>query len=1517
MNITLEKFCEQLLDTGKKNKLINYTGAVKQNIKLYAPEAEIIFKKISNGEKLSFFDIDTFVLRLNDELIKTNKVVDPNNDILSVESIVNSLSSKLKKDQVLSYNLEIKLKKVLKSIKKTSDVSLQETGINVLYLTFGLLNWQETTGLNFKSPLLLIPLKLEKEAIGDNYRISEYDDEIILNPTLLYKLKTEYGITLPDYQEELTLQGYLDTVFETIKKWKWTVSSEVNVGTFSFLKINMYKDIIENEETILKNENIKRILNISNGVSKELIDIKEYFKNSQEIELHNVVDADSSQIEAIVQGKTGSSFVLQGPPGTGKSQTITNLIAEFLADGKRVLFVSEKLAALNVVYTNLSKANLADFALELHSHKTNKKVVIDELNRVLELGQHELDLNSEKEIDKLKSAKKTLDEYAQIMHQKIKGLNKTPFEILDNISRYNLNNFDYEIKNISSKNEKYLDNVCNILNDVINFESEVGYDFTLNAWFGYQKNNSSKDLTKDLKEVEPYLKASITLAERVKDLLQIDLSDLNKLQYHLPFLQFLITFPYFSPNIFVQKKLKEIIVLTEKRNKLVHTININETKIFKVFKPSIFTLDLKEYKKIFDNYNSIFRIFKAQYYKDKAKIMEHCVKLKQKFSYYKINKYLLLSGEIIETKTKLIEIENRLTNLLSASFVKDTSLDFKDFENKLKDLAKIMTFDYNYFFTKNLLDFEKIKKELSQSLSEYYKTDKGIIVFDKLQSFFKKEDFDFYQTPFGKLQNRFKACLDNIDDLIVWLRFVDVLSLSKEYEIYDYILQTINDKVDRKEIINIYKGIYYKSWFDYILSTNSVLDNFSRITHDNVVDVFREKDRLSLLINRAKVIETVSKRIPAYSLNGSQVSILKKEYLKKRRQKSVRELLGIINELVQTLKPCFLMSPLSVSTYLQANNLNFDVVIFDEASQIFPWDAIVAIYRAKQIIVVGDSKQMPPSNFFNTNNFSEDDDETLDFESILDICSAIFPQKVLKWHYRSKTEDLIKFSNLNFYKDELVTFPSSFKNQKDMGIDFYYVPDGIFERGNKKNIIEAKKVVKLIFEHFDNNPQRSLGVVAFSLAQQEAIEDLLSQQRNKQPNYEKFFANDLNEPFFIKNLETVQGDERDTIIFSVGYAQDSQGKFLHNFGPLNKAGGERRLNVAITRAKYNVKLVTSIKQNDIDLNKTNAQGSKLLKEYLDWAENGHLYSETKKETISSNYLVEEIKNVLLEAGYVVETQVGSSNFKIDLVVQNLNSNNFVVAIELDGLTYRNSKITRDRDRLRKEILEKLGWVVYRMWSTDWYKNKNREKEKLLQFVSKAISTYVSKEPKIEKKQEVPFLNTKVEKELKSHFPIYFPSDVKGIIKQFPHPASALIKIIREEQPILHEVLLSKIPPIFNKEKVTSEVKDSLTYYLNKQSKIIKKEYGNEVYYVVDNKEIELRLEGRTIQTIPLIEIVAGIKKIIELNGGINKEGIFKVLTQLLEFGHIGSTILNKLEYALELLEGQGDIYQENGHYFIR
>ena len=437
------------------------------------------------------------------------------------------------------------------------------------------------------------------------------------------------------------------------------------------------------------------------------------------------------------------------------------------------------------------------------------------------------------------------------------------------------------------------------------------------------------------------------------------------------------------------------------------------------------------------------------------------------------------------------------------------------------------------------------------------------------------------------ISERIQALRDRVDDVQVWIDFKDTKNRFALRNLDPFFSRLVEQHIAAADLGDVFRKSVYQEWINNLYNEDQKLGRFRRENHEQLIADFRKLDQELIHLTSSMVIESANSRKPQDILiqaADSEANILLKEAAKKRRLMPIRTLMQKIPNLLVKLKPCLLMSPISVSQFLPPDN-KFDLVLFDEASQLVPEDAIGAIYRGKTLVVAGDNKQLPPTCFFQKNliddvdwdELSDDDIEV--FDSILDECLGIgLPVKTLRWHYRSKHEELIAFSNHRFYDDTMITFPAAKAETDSLGVKLIHVPDGIYDRGGtRNNLKEAEKVADLVFEHFKNYPKKTLGVVTFSIAQMDAVEEAIERRLKEQPDFEPFFKEDRLEGFFVKNLENVQGDERDVIFFSVGYGYDQQGQMTMNFGPLNKPGGERRLNVAVTRAREKVVLITSIK----------------------------------------------------------------------------------------------------------------------------------------------------------------------------------------------------------------------------------------------------------------------------------------------------------------------------------------------------
>ena len=609
------------------------------------------------------------------------------------------------------------------------------------------------------------------------------------------------------------------------------------------------------------------------------------------------------------------------------------------------------------------------------------------------------------------------------------------------------------------------------------------------------------------------------------------------------------------------------------------------------------------------------------------------------------------------------------------------------------------------------------------------------IAFDALVSEvrLRRENLDTASDYFLAVQNlvqRIPAAWPQIREWCFWQK---VRNEGMELGLEPVIAKLESPDGDVVDIPALFERSFRRDLFFATIESESSLREFFGREQNERIDRFRAVDEKIAALTRSLIRARLAAGIPRDQVKDdvpkAEIGLLRREIAKKMRHIPVRQLLNRIPNLLSRLKPCVLMSPLSVAQYLEPSHAIFDVVIFDEASQIPVWDAIGAIARGQQLIVVGDPKQLPPTNFFNS---AGDDEESLapeefkDLESILDeLMTHGLRHKRLQWHYRSRHEGLIAFSNRQYYENELLTFPSA--KTALGGVRFKHLPEARYDKGKSRtNRKEAEALVTELVARLRNSesPRYSYGIVTFSLAQQQLIDNLLDEERRKYPEIEVHFGDEPpveGEPVFVKNLENVQGDERDVIFFSICYGADETGRVAMNFGPLNRDGGERRLNVAITRAKHEVLVFSGLRAEQIDLTRTRARGVRDLKYFLDYAERGPIALAAATSTSTNDEPDSEFERMVADrlraAGYEVHHQVGCSGYRIDLgILDPANPGRYQLGVECDGATYHRAATARDRDKLRQLILEGLGWTLYRVWSTDWWHDSEAETQKLLSFI---------------------------------------------------------------------------------------------------------------------------------------------------------------------------------------------------------
>ena len=750
---------------------------------------------------------------------------------------------------------------------------------------------------------------------------------------------------------------------------------------------------------------------------------------------------------------------------------------------------------------------------------------------------------------------------------------------------------------------------------------------------------------------------------------------------------------------------------------------------------------------------------------------------------------------------------------------------------------------------------------------------------------------------------------------------------------------------DCSEVPAIVERRIWTAWLDWLYASTPQLAYFAAHEQVDLVDRFKALDRQMVDTAENEIRRKVFQSYPdtTVSISGTNdLAVLRHELSKRRRQRSVRRALDAIPRLVQTLKPCFLVSPLAVSQYLPLE-LDFDIVVFDEASQVFPEDAIPAIRRGKQVIFAGDQKQLPPSNFFRAHsqdddNYNDDDDEPEDmlagYESILDVAvglvGAAFTETHLNVHYRSRDESLIRFSNHYFYEDRLLTFPSPTGAKGDSwdGMHDIYLPGGRYDAGaTRTNREEAERVVDLVFEHMRTRPvEESLGVVALSRAQADHIDQLIEHRRLEQPDVEDRFVDAANEPFFVKNLENVQGDERDRIIISVGYGPTREsGATPNRFGPLNVTGGERRLNVLVTRAKHRIDLVHSLRAQEIT---SDRDGPRLLKRYLEYAEAPHRALEGQTtvdpDAISESPFEESVAQALLSKGYKIARQVGVAGYRIDLAIEREDSGGYDLGIECDGWRYHSAPAARDRDWQRQQVLEGLGWRIHRVWSTAWAKNPGAEMERIDRALRTARSE-TSKRPRASVRRKPKTRAPELEKvepatarvELAEYQKAKLPQRILayGFSDESDYGITErVIKVVQVEGPVHREVVLNRLRECYYPARLTGNVRYRIGVLINGEVRRGNIQASGEFLWVNPDQLAQgpRTLGDRTIDQIPPTELGQVVIDAANALFGSPRSELAREAARKYGFARTGTKIASATDASVQQLLDSGQLVEEFG-----
>lgn len=1218
-------------------------------------------------------------------------------------------------------------------LERKSRASFEEAGDHTLFLALGLLRWIDQAKMPRCAPLLMVPIALQRRTNRASWQIGRESEATVFNPSLIEKLRADYAIDLTCYVDELPGDDYgidVPQVFEKVRREiqsmpQWRLDESAVLGQFSFTKQVMWRDL-ERVSTTPEQGPILQALTQVNQAFPDGGGVPTAATLDADFPPETILcplDADASQLAAVLAAAGGESFVLQGPPGTGKSQTITNLITHCLAKGKTVLFVAAKMAALQVVHKRLQLCQVGSFCLELHSHAANKKSVVDQMGQALELAP---DMDSEKQFrnhcTRLERERTRLNTYCESMNREREcgwSMRALITRLLDLAHETKLGLSTVPSALSRTDLGARLERIQHFADRASQTPQAAEHPL---RWVGQTIWTPffQEDFENHLRDLERHCAVFAEATASLASWLALELERLP-----LPELRQLLDLLLLLPEI---KVLSVKLALAGDREAMAHqladygqkaTRRIKLDQALKArYHPSFYHLELRTLRSTLLHWSEAFAPLAWWMLRATRRQLRAVTKSQRLPSTALLLEDLQCGIDVIELDHQLDQAPVELQPLLlTEAGLRELAAQIdqgKRLASALDALNHSSTLGPTGFARKlgeRILAAREAGQAMPRAAHEA-----ALALHDWLEGLNAK------QAAFARLsgerptasapatvdglRQRWREALANADRLRDWCLYQAArTAIAHELEAV-VIAASETGQLQAPQLAPAFERAYLFHRAQELWKSDAHLHGFDSAQHGRAIDKFRELDsQLGALAGSMALLE-LRRRVPAGP--KAEMDFLRRELAKKIRHPPIRRFFERIPTLRERLKPCMLMSPLSVAQYLTPET-RFDIVIFDEASQIPTAEAIGAVARGRQLIVVGDSRQLPPTRFFERAVDPENDrfaDQPEELESILDECSSAGLRELrLDWHYRSQHEHLIAFSNRHYYEGRLQTFPSADNLEGRIGVSRQAVPNGEYQRGSRVNLQEAQAVVAEVIRRLEHplERMRSLGIVTFSAPQQALIEDLLEEIRFARPEFEPFFTHAVSEPIFVKNLENVQGDERDVILFSICYGPDAQGKVWMNFGPLNQDGGERRLNVAVTRARQQLVVFSTLTADQIDLKRTRATGVKHLRLFLDYAERGPQSFASGSDPQSGSSIEARIQAALSKRGHQLVTQVGCSDYRIDLAVHDPSDpNRFLLGIECDGPAYAGAKVARDRDRLRQELLSRLGWRLLRVWTIDWW-----------------------------------------------------------------------------------------------------------------------------------------------------------------------------------------------------------------------
>ena len=1242
------------------------------------------------------------------------------------------------------------LQKKLLKIAREAQTAEEESGVNILYVAMGFLTWFEdkSSSVPREAPLVLLPVELVRNARTSTYDIRTRDEDVLTNLPLQQRLRDDFGIDLPELEvgDEWKPSDYFAEVESIIaQRAAWKIEADaLQLGFFSFSKLLMYRDLAIEAwpDGALASHALTRGLLYEGFDSQESL-----FGPDDRLDevlppekLFHVVDADASQAKVIEEVRSGRNLVVQGPPGTGKSQTITNIIAAAAKEGKRVLFLAEKMAALSVVHDRLVKVGLRDICLELHSKTASKKMVLGELARTISKGTAVPNVPAAPTA--LKEARDRLNALTEALHGPIGVSGETPYRVLGRQSRFI--GADYTPPNIASEALAAMtkEEEDRLLSTV------ERYGALLAAEGRMDDHPFSGTRNLDLQPVALVrLSSVLSKAKQASEALASAL--------HEPLAALLLKCPRALISLQpLNDLLNRLEGIPDGSAMLAHTIlsSPDLPRLREALQAGA------TWREAYDQAEAVFvkEAFDASISSLRGPLVAGSRSFFARWggAYRGASRDLaaLLRQALPKSAPERLELVDRLAQV---SAMKTSWADDREYCDRVlgdawrgerTDFARLLLIaDWCVRLSQSPLQgpwdrmLECAGKPNAPSAMRRALREAEPTARTALQEAVRFLDLDttvlggkgLDDSDLATVAARLGAMAESIDRYASWAQLARLQNALHAADVADLAARMrVGDLDSAAASVELRFARAERLW-KMALAQNPILRDIGMEKRHDLVETFARQERQRLTENVTGILAGHLAQVPQGAMG--EMKVIRGEIGKKQGHIALRRLFERAGTAILRIKPVLLMSPISVAQFLPPGALSFDLLVIDEASQVRPEDALGAIARANQIVVVGDKKQLPPSSFFDRVLADEEDEKEGDdedqgpdlldgaaklgsMESILTLCEARgLGSRMLKWHYRSRDPSLIEVSNREFYESGLVLPPSPLQADPAYGLCFKRV-DGVYDKGGKRdNRREGEAIVGRVAEHARVHPELSLGIVTFSFAQRNLITELLDVARRTDAILDAFLREGQSEDVFIKNIENVQGDERDVILISVGYGPVIPGGRLSSmsFGPVNGEGGERRLNVLFTRARVRCEVFASFDPGDIDVSRTSGEGPRILKRFLEFAKNGRLDESSPTGLEADSAFEEDVADVIRSYGFLADPQVGSVGFRIDLGVRHLEKpGTYILAVECDGATYHSALWARERDRLRQDVLEHLGWRFHRIWSTDWFYNRRAEIERL-------------------------------------------------------------------------------------------------------------------------------------------------------------------------------------------------------------